>query len=228
MTALPQPSLAYSTIISTRGFGLCRWYRCSSSPRPPRRGSSSLVPWLQALHPDDTRRHLRRSLPFRGAVPHQRHADSIDKQPNHRSPHAELWFRLLDLALLHGSGRLNQWLARLLSSRALYVIAQLSYSMLSFTFSSSWGFTRYWSLTGQICKRCDGDVGRRNHLFSAYAHHLDWGLSFCRASRYRVEESVTRLVGPSPSWDYIATLSEVGYTRPTRVSKESTCDSASP
>ena len=36
------------------------------------------------------------------------------------------------LALLHGSGRLNQWLARLLSSRALYVIAQLSYSMYLF------------------------------------------------------------------------------------------------
>ncbi|MEC8051044.1 MAG: acyltransferase [Myxococcota bacterium] len=36
------------------------------------------------------------------------------------------------LSLLHGSGRLNQWTARLLSSRPLYVIAQLSYSMYLF------------------------------------------------------------------------------------------------
>ena len=36
------------------------------------------------------------------------------------------------LSLLHGSGRLNHWAARLLSSRPLYVIAQLSYSMYLF------------------------------------------------------------------------------------------------
>ena len=101
------------------------------------------------------------------------------------------------LALLHGSGRLNQWLARLLSSRALYVIAQLSYSMYLFHILIILGGLPGIGRSLARYKRCDGDVGRRNHLFSAYAHHLDWGLSFCRASRYRVEESVTRLVGPS-------------------------------
>ena len=48
-------------------------------------------------------------------------------------------------------------------------------------------------------KRRDGDVGRRNHLFSAYAHRLDWGLSFCRASRYRIEESAAPIGETSPS-----------------------------
>ena len=77
-----------------------------------------------------------------------------------------------------------------LSSRALYVIAQLSYSMYLFHILIILGFTG-WSLMADISVAMVMLVGGIISFPLRSSPRL--GSTFCRASRYRVEESVTRL-----------------------------------